>query len=247
MPITKQLPQGLMEKESFSRKDFVEALKSEYGMTTPQIAYNLKNRLDDGSIIHSGWDTYVFKGEKLLYNHKYSREAEEVVSTITAEYADVVFQVAELTQLNTFVNHLIVHNTIFVQVEKALQDFVFDTLKNAFPGRVMLRPKVDEYYRYRLDNEIIVSRLPSEAPKGLNAAWQSRLEKILVDVFTDKLMSEIVPNSEKEAIITGAFDLYLIDTKTMIRYAKRKGAEKRIEKLLNEYGVMKGDYKRELL
>jgi len=60
-------------------------------------------------------------------------------------------------------------------------------------------------------------------------------------------MSEIVPNSEKEAIITGAFDLYLIDTKTMIRYAKRKGAEKRIEKLLNEYGVMKGDYKRELL
>ena len=65
------------------------------------------------------------------------------------------------------------------------------------------------------------TKLPSESPKGFDEPWEIRLEKIVVDVFTDKLVSRIVPDGEKGAIISGAFDSYLLDEKTMIRYARR--------------------------
>lgn len=84
-----------------------------------------------------------------------------------------------MTQLNAFVNHLIAHNTVFVYVENELVDFVFDTLHRTYPGQVMLKPTVDSYYRYLVDNEIVVGRLPSETPKGHDVPWHSRLEKIL--------------------------------------------------------------------
>ena len=57
-----------------------------------------------------------------------------------------------------------------------------------------------------------------------------------MDVLVDKLIGGIVPEGEKQNIVDGAFDNYLVDEATMIRYAKRKGAEKKIRKILNDYG-----------
>ena len=56
-----------------------------------------------------------------------------------------------------------------------------------------------------------------------------------MDISTDKLISRIVPNGEKREIYTGAFSEYYIDTDIMLRYARRKGAEKKIQNILNEY------------
>ena len=231
------LPRELEKKESFSRNDFVYTIRQAYKMTDPQIAYDLQRRLDEGSIVHVGWNKYVVAGRKGLYRPVYSNEAEELVQRIMDGFIDMSFRVFELIQLNDFMNHQIAHNTIFLQVENDLQEFVFDTLRVEYPGRVMLRPGLAEYYRYLQDNEIVVGRLPSEAPKGVEKPWHSRLEKIIVDIYTDKLLRNIVPESEKETIVTGAFDLYLLDEKTMIRYAKRKGAADKVGKILKEYGV----------
>ena len=96
----------------------------------------------------------------------------------------------------------------------------------------------DEYYRYLQDNEIIVNRLPSETPKGYGPPWQSKLEKILVDVSVDKIVSEIVPNVEKQVIFENAFHDYLIDVNMMIHYANRKRAKKKIVQMLKEHGRM---------
>ncbi len=119
--------------------------------------------------------------------------------------------------------------------ENDLVDFAFDSLWKAYPGRVMLKPKADQYYRYHQDNDMIVGRLPSESPKGFRHPWESRLEKILVDVFTDKLLSTIVPDSAKKAIIDVAFNAYMHDEKTMLHYARRKGAEKKMHQVLTNY------------
>ena len=78
--------------------------------------------------------------------------------------------------------------------------------------------------------------MPSETPKGIDEPWMSRLEKILVDVFTDKLISAIVPDGEKAGIIDGAFNNYMIDQNTIIRYARRKGTERKMIEVLSEYG-----------
>ena len=231
----KELPATLMQAKSFSRKEYINAMMACYNMTEAQIVYDLQKRVKDGTLLRTGWGQYALQEKKILYTSQYSKAALQVVSTITDQYEDLDFQVFELVQLNTFMNHLFAHNTIFVYVENDLITYVFDTLWKTYPGRVLLKPSLDEYYRYLQDDEIIVSKLPSQSPKGYGPPWKSKLEKILVDISADKLVSKIIPNGEKRAIFYSAFHDYQIDKKTILRYAKRKGVEQKIQKVLDEY------------
>ena len=174
----RQIPQSLQEIDSFSRQEYMDAMASSYSMTRPQIAYDLNKRLDQGSIVRIGWGRYSLP-KKRMYRHQYSESAIDVVKTISDDYDGLDFQVFELRQLNSFMNHQMAHNTIFVAIENDLVDYVFESLWKTYPGRVMLKPKADQYYRYRQDDEIVVGRLPSETPKGIDYPWMSRLEKIL--------------------------------------------------------------------
>lgn len=225
------IPDSLIEEEGFSRQDFVREMSCTYDITVPQISYELKKQLDSGTIVRSGWGQYAFP-RKRVYSWDYSKEATSIAEELRKDYDGLDFQIFELRQLNEFMNHQIAHNAIFVYVENDLVNFAFDTLWNMKPGKVLLKPGANQYFRYRQDDEIIVNRLPSETPKGHREPWKSRLEKVLVDVFTDKLVSSIVPEGEKEAILDGAFQNYLLDKGTMLRYAKRKGAEKKIAEVL---------------
>ena len=232
---SRTIPNSLMKYENFTRQEFEKAMKDSYNLTTPQVSYDLKKQLEQGLIVRSGWAQYSFS-KKRKYSFEYSEQTLNIVNLLSNEFEGLEFQIFELRQLNDFMNHQMAHNTIFVSVENELIKFVFDALWRAFPGKVLLKPKVGDYYRYKQDDEIVINRLPSESPKGYEQSWQSRLEKILVDVFTDKLISEIVPEGEKKTIIDGAFEEYLLDVKTMVRYAKRKGAEKKFAQILEEYG-----------
>ena len=207
-----------------------------YGLTMQQSKYDLQKKLDQGTIVRTGWNQYSANAEKKRYSYSYSAESNEIVAAIERNYYDLEFRIFELSQLNQFVNHLLVHNAIFVSVENEMVDFVFGTLNKKYPGRVLLKPSLELYYRYQQDNEIIVIRLPSEAPKGFDRSWETRLEKILVDVLVDKLIGGIVPDGEKQRIIDGIYSDYLVDETTMIRYAKRKGAEKKLRTALKECG-----------
>ncbi len=237
MGINYELPKELLGKDTFTRREFEEAMAAEFSMTGPQSAYSLQKRLDDGSLVRMGWNQYSQPARR-TYEHQYSDRAVEIVDRIKKDYTELEFQIFELIQLNDFMNHQVAHNTIFVSIENDLVDFVFESLWKEYPGKVMLKPSIDQYYRYLQDDEIVVGRLPSESPKGYDEPWKSRLEKILVDMITDKLMSGIVPDGEKPAIINGAFEDYMVDQKTMIRYAKRKGAADKVVQTLTEYGRM---------
>ena len=221
---------------AFTRDDFYNAIDTIEGVASDEAkAYALRKCLSENRIIRVAWNKYAVPNEKKVYNHHYSDEAIRVAGFLQENYAALSFQIFEMTQLNSFVNHLIAHNTIFVSVEYELMDFVFDAMKEEYPGRILLKPSVDEYYRYVQDDEIIMNRLPSGTPKGLNEAWKSRLEKILVDIAIDKFISRLVPPSELHNIFEGSYERYMIDRSTMIQYARRKGAAKKMEGFLSEY------------
>lgn len=214
--------------EKFSRQDYILAYKDQFGESNIYtIEYALRKAVSEGEIIHVGRDQYAVSDKRRNYQYKYSEAAVRIASLIREEYPNVDFRVFELTQLNAFVNHLLAHNTIFVSVENDVIDFVFDTLRNEYPGRVMLKPKIEEYYRYLVDDQIVILRLPTETPKGTGEVWHSRIEKILVDIVVDKLLAKIVSPSEYKTIFTEAYERYLIDENTMFRYANRKGAGKK--------------------
>ena len=221
---------------SFSREDYYSSITGERGyMSKDAMDYSLRKALSEGQIIRTGWNRYALSGEKKKYSHEYSGFAKELAKDISSAFPEVLFQVFELTQLNSFMNHLIGRNTIFVSVENGLESLLFDRLWQSYEGRVMLKPGYEQYSRYYVDDLIVVGRLPSESPKGFDAPWQIRLERILVDLATDRLLGRIVPESEKDNVFHNAFDSYLVDADTMVRYAKRKGASKKILDILDRY------------
>ena len=227
------VPQSL---KSFSREDYYSSIKREKGdISKDAMDYSLRKALSEGRIVRTGWNRYVMSGEKKVYSHEYSGFSEELAEDIASTFPEVLFQVFELTQLNSFMNHLIGRNTIFVSVENGVESLLFDRLWQRYEGRVMLKPGYEQYSRYYVDDLIVVGRLPSESPKGFDAPWQIRLERILVDLATDRLLGRIVPESEKDNVFLNAFDGYLVDVDTMVRYAKRKGADKKIQDIIDRY------------
>ena len=190
----------------------------------------LRKSVKQGDIMHIGRNKYAFPNKKRLYRHAYSDIALNIVREIQNEYEYASFQVYELTGLNLFVNHQIAHNTIMVYVENDLVDYVFDSLRTTHPGQVMLKPRAEEYYRYHVENQIVIERLPSESPKEAIEPWRCRMEKILVDIVVDKLLSQIVPAGEQERILREASLQFILDRSAMSRYARRKGAEEKFKK-----------------
>ena len=220
----------------FTRENYYEAMKMETGKTTAgQLTYSIKRAIAENRIIHVGRNQYVYANDKRVYLHIYSEAATKTASEISEEYPSVDFRIFELTELNHFVNHQIAHNTIFVYVENDLIDYVFDSLKRKHPGKVMLKPSADEYYRYLVNDLIVILRLPSETPKGERCAWHSRLEKILVDISVDKLLCRIVSRGEYRNIFETAFGQYNIDKKAMFRYSNRRGAGIKFRNILEQY------------
>lgn len=220
----------------FTRANYYDAMRQETGKSTAgELTYSINRAIAEKRIIHIGRNQYVYANDKRTYRHNYSEAASKTASEIIKEYPSVDFRIFELTELNTFVNHQLAHNTIFVFVENYLVDYVFDSLRRKHPGRVMLKPSVNDYFRYLVDDMIVVLRLPSESPKGIVCPWNSRLETILVDVSVDKLLSRIVSRGEYRNIFETAFELYNIDKKAMFRYSNRRGARSKFRNILEQY------------
>ena len=235
-----QLQPVITYEKTYSRNSLLKLLKNEFpDASEHSISYKLRKLLDEGQIVRVGWNNYAQSEQKKIYRYHYSDAASQIADYLSGNYYELNFQIFELIQLNEFMNHQIAHNTIFVYVEQDLSNYVFDSLIRQYPGKTMLKPKLDDYYRYLQDDEIVINRLPTESPKGFEIPWQSRLEKILVDITVDKLLRHIIPQSEFENIFHNAYERYLLDEKTMIRYAKRKGAESKFESALNQYSPKK--------
>ena len=121
---------------------------------------------------------------------------------------------------------------MFVYTDIDIADFVFETLNSEFSEMVMLFPKSNEFHKYRKDNSVVVSRLISESPKNAENPWQISIEKMLVDIVSDRLLRETFSDSEFNNIFDTAFERYIIDESKLLRYAGRRNAVNRIKKYL---------------
>ena len=189
----------------------------------------------NGQIIRVGRNVYSLPDDKrLTYEYKYSELAEAVAQEIAQQYPYVNFSIFEFVQLNDFVNHLIAHNVIFLSVEAEIMDFVFETLRDKYPGKVLINPTVEIYHQYWSDNMIVLGKLTTEAPKGQKASWHTRLEKMLVDIMAEPLLLASISRAEYPHIYEDAFDRYIVDENGLFRYASRRKVTKKIKELIRK-------------
>ena len=224
----------LKENPSFTTKDFVGMVKESQAAYSDRKAYRMLQVLqDDGQIMKVGRGHYSNTSVKSPYHFKASSLMNELVSLIDKEYPLITYQTWELYQWNEFVNHQLAHNAYFIEVESGLETTVFDMLLEKYP-RVLLDPDMEEYYRYRADDMIIVQKLISGAPAPQPGSKQASLEKLLVDIFSRKLTGQLIERAEYRQIYEDAFGKYAINELAFFRYAGRRHLKSDIRKFIED-------------
>lgn len=226
----------LSNRVSFNRTDLRDAFVADGNCMSPSVLKKELNKLlDEGKIARVGRNAYCIpaKGET-SYEYAYSQLAEEVADIVKMNHPFLEFSITELIQVNEFVNHQIAHNILFLSVEEELKEFVFETLKEKYPGKVFLNPDVELFHQYWSENMIVIQKMTTEAPKRKKDPWKARLEKLLVDLLTEPLWLESIGESELPTIYEDAFARYVIDESCLFRYAARRNAEKKIRTFITE-------------
>lgn len=234
--LEKRYYDGLLDATRFTRKELLESFRmAGYMLSEASFYKKVEELVKNGQIIRVGRNVYSLPDEKrLAYEYKYSELAEEVAQEIAQQYPYVNFSIFEFVQLNDFVNHLIAHNVIFLSVEAEIMDFVFETLRDKYPGKVLINPTVEIYHQYWSDDMIVLGKLTTEAPKGQKASWHTRLEKMLVDIMAEPLLLASISRAEYPHIYEDAFDRYIVDENGLFRYASRRKVTKKIKELIRK-------------
>ena len=186
-------------------------------------------------IVRVGRNQYQKVGKepkKIVFTGVYSYAAQQVIEHMQKQFPLLSYRVWELSWLNEFFNHQLAHNKIFVEVEKNGCDFVFSSLVEQHPGRVLLRPRAQELLQYGTDDGIIIDRLVTEAPKSDGESYQVPLEKLIVDLFANKNL--ILSKGDYPSAIEMMFNKYRIDQVPMLRYARRRNKATEVIGFLRE-------------
>lgn len=194
--------------------------------------------LKSGNLTKVARNIYVVQNEreKLAYRPAYSDLAAKLIAQISEKYPSAHFTVFETALMNDFLNHLVAQNTVFVQVEKDISVFAFRFLQELGYEHLLYKPKKADYALYWEKDCIVVTDMISEAPLSATAPHEICLEKMLVDMYCDKLISSAYSKSEYPEVLKQAVETYHFEPAKMMRYARRRGKENELKKILEEIG-----------
>lgn len=241
---TDNLVNDLSNIGTFTRSDLKHVMELKgYNATVSRVNHMMDRLISRGAVSRIGRNQYSTGSNKTYYSYPHTDTALSIVGEITEAHPYLDFRIFELIQLNEFVNHQIANNIIFISVESDLGDYVFNTLWEKHHGAMLIKPTIDDFYRYMTDGMVVINKLPSESPKGKPFAWDTRIEKLLVDIAVDKILNRVVPSGEYQAIYSGSIDKYIIDKNAMTRYARRRGALDKFRGFLHaEAKLSTGDF-----
>jgi len=136
------------------------------------------------------------------------------------------------------VHQLFKYYTI-VEVEKDALEPVFFWLKDA-KYNVALDPTEDYIYKYLSGDgeKVVVKPVLSEAPlQIINDITVPSLEKILVDIVSDKVLFDSQQGSELRNIYAEAFRKYSVITDRLLRYASRRSKREEIIEYMDKFQI----------
>ncbi|MDP2965581.1 MAG: hypothetical protein Q8N39_06015 [Pelolinea sp.] len=224
-------------KTKFSNRKFIRKveLKQFYLLQDPDLTEQAFRRIlysleKQKIIIPIGAGVYALLNallsvEKKKFIPTLSPRIQELSSIIRENFPYTHYLIWETNILNEFMTHQPSQNLIILEIDKDACESVFNRLKEQTSGIIFLEPDKLTFERYIINTpeSIILLRLVTQSPKikakGITTA---RLEKILVDIFTDEDRFFAFHGQELTNIFENAFSTYWINLKTLFRYAGRR-------------------------
>ena len=223
--ITAQLKKEFSERETFSRKDLFEF----YRRFNPDLKettfrwriYDLKEK----KIIQSLSRGYFSLNYKPVFKPAISPVERKLITKIIKEFPSLKYCIWSTIILNQFMLHQAGKFNTILEVEKDALEPLFHYLKDINTNDVYLLPKEKELelYVYERGAAVILEPLISKAPvQKVDDVMTTTMEKLIVDIFTDKLLFSAFQGNELANIIDTACAHYQIDYTKLLSYAGRR-------------------------
>lgn len=235
----------LLEKHGeLSRKDLLNLLRSEYANlragTYDWILYKLKSK---GSIQNVGWGIYK-SFSKPIYKPIVSEALKRLYRKIQKKYDLDTLIIWETKWLNEFMIHQPFHSIIVLELDQDSLESVFYFLRDMGRRDVFLRnkPKKEKQkfeelinsYISESDKPVIIQRSIARAPDiKVNKITVPKLEKILVDIYSDPILFNAYQGNELHKIFSYAYRQYNINSSLLFSYAARRGKRKDLKDFLH--------------
>ena len=224
-------------KEHFANKEelSVDDIFQFYKIEEPEIPrttvnWRIYNFVHNGQLQRVGRGSYKI-GKTTIFKPALSHKIEKIAKSVKKNFPYINFCVWELSDINRFTQHLINFNIYFVDVERDAVDAVYYNLKENNSNVMNIKNIFDDLSDW--PNYIFVRPLISHAPlHEINNMPTITLEKILVDLFSDKEFVSF-QGSEIYSIFSNAIELYTVNESALLRYASRKKEKDKIQDLLN--------------
>ena len=232
---TEQAMVNLSDNTAYCRDDLFHLFSGEKkGLSDGAFRWTLYNLLKDQKIFRTDYDTYSTVEPRVLpvYKPYYSEKAGTLIKKLEEMYPKLKFVVFESVLLNEFLNHQIAQNTIYVQVEKDVSAYIFDTIREEYDGSVLYRPNKKEFDRYWTRDCIVILDLISQSPLSQDRQHEMTAEKMLVDIIAEKNIAATFSPSEIPFVFENVMKSYQVDKRKMNRYAGRRGKASQIGKIV---------------
>jgi len=228
--------QNYFKKNIFTRDElFHFYLSSDQELNKNTFAWRIYNLKRKGIIKQVGRGLYSLVA-KINYSIELSTDSEKIAKNISKHFAEITFCISDSNWINEFTSHQYSSNFTIVEIEKDFLESVFFNLKESTKN-VFLKPNETELDRYiaDLDTAIILIPFITRSPirKLENQKFSTpTIEKLLVDIYTQKTPYLFLTKSEIEIIIQNVFRKYNINQTTLLAYAERRGKKNEIKNFL---------------
>jgi hypothetical protein len=238
--IIEQLDNEFQGKTLFSRIelfDFFRRINPDWKETTFRWKiHDLKNK----QIIRPVSREFFTLSCKPVFIPDSSEQERKIFLKIKKQFPTLKFCIWSTQIVSEFMLHIPARFIILLQVEKEALEPVCDFLKEQKYKRLFIQPeeKEIERYVYESDSAIVLQSLITKSPViKTDTMVTVTLEKLLVDLLSDKKLFAAFQGKELIHIINAAYNRYSIDFTRLFHYAGRRKKEIELAELLKKTDV----------
>lgn len=246
--IIKRIKENFSPDQTFTRKELYDFLEYNFFSNLKETTfrwriYELKK---DDIIVSVARGIFKLSVNKKKFGPSINSILYKIGNLIQKNFNSISYCVWSSSWLNEFSRHQAVNEIVFVEVEKDLVNSVFNLLLDNKFKNVYIEPDkfVTETYISENQTSIIVKSLITKSPtQSVKNITVPKLEKILVDLFSDIKYLIAFKGYEQKVVFENSFDKYQLNLSKLINYSRRR----KKDKLLTDYLITEINIDEELL
>ena len=224
------------QRGPFRKKDLSAWLESIGTPVGSGLQTLLERLVASGRLVKSGWGEYQLSDNaKPRLQLTLKPETKELAQYLKKRYPLADFCIWDAASVIPFMLHVPNIKMIIVDVERILGQSFPDAIRENYPNTIVLpNPTKEEFIKFgSTKGTIILHTLTTEAPidtfEGLPVPTA---EKLMVDIVINPEF-EFLQGSELTRIYQEAFSDFSISRSRLIRYARRRYCEEKIQSILD--------------